>query len=304
MTSVIAKSDEARVASLRYIADRILSVKFFSRQSAEFYSACALNESGQAYGIEVFNRTDISNTNKILLGLTFPKSLQDLLTEFVRSAFKSPQETSNLIEAGIDIRSLSNTLGVPLPSFTVEDFEKLDKKKFSVFTIARFVDWSAVEHSKLVKLVADSKKAGFFMPRDVQVELAKQDKYLIDIAQEDGIYHEEVMLAAVRSTDQSAIDQAYDLFQFYLKDKNRNHSKVMEIAVELMRAGKGRSLLDQVATYFPFEVYTGFELFAKTYKVDAIAFLRSKLASGDLSPLQVVGIAINSGLAEQFTEKF
>jgi hypothetical protein len=304
VTSVITRDEGAKKSSLKYMADKLLGDKSFGTASYEFYSACAVNGQGDIYNKGVFERADISAANKILLATTGPKSMRAPATEMAQAIFQDVKETAKLARAGIDIRLVSSALGVPKPEFAIADLGQFSQE--DILAVESYVNFDSVPHEALLKLRADL-RAGkrFVITGAIDRAVAKQDGDDLSAVERDGIDIYVSMLQAANSHEQKAIDKAYDDFRNALGKKTGRPRSLsnneMPIAAALVKAGKPKSLFDEVYVDAPFEYLVHFEQVAQVDRAYAVQFLAGMLQSKELTPLQGMMIAIKGGLESEFS---
>jgi hypothetical protein len=300
VTSLIISNKEIRRSSLKFMADRLLSDKTFDISSDEFYSACAVNQKGEAYTESVLGRDDLSDANKLLLGITLPRSKRQPFAALAQKIVAGPKETVKLLLQLGNLDFILSALGVAKPKFIIDDFTKYRPEE--LLKLARYIDFDSVSHSKLIKLRDDLKSIGYNSPEIIDA-IVKQDAYDLNAVQNDGIDIGAYISLAAGSSDKKLIDSAFDLFVDSNKKNIRSLSlrAYVQIAANLVKAGKPDSLFDKLYVLYPIEFLFNLDIVARVDRFYATRFLRKLLNTHELTPLQVVMLSFRAGIDSDFS---
>jgi hypothetical protein len=298
------KDRAAQKSSLKYLADKLLSGKSFGTSSNEFFSACAVNQQGDVYGGNVFQRADISSANKILLATTGPKFMRAPGAELARKIFQDVKETAKLALADIDIDFISSALGVSKPAFTIADFGSYSLEEISA--VAKYMRFDNVPRATLVKLRHDLKSSGIFADTSgIDNAIIIQDGYDMLAAKSDGLGVDEFLMRATASREKTAIDAAYVVFGEALRKRTERPESFstyeIDVAANLVKAGKPNDLFDEIYADSPFDFLADFDKVAEADRAYALRFLRAIVLSKAVTARQGFMIAIKAGLDSEFS---
>jgi glycosyltransferase involved in cell wall biosynthesis len=301
ITSLLTQDKDARRNSLKYLADKLLGSKSFGTSSEEFYSACAVNQQGDLYDKSFFERGDITSANKLLLGVTLPKSMRTPAVAIAQATFRDVKETAKLVRSDISIDLVSSALGIAKPAFTINDFDQYSRE--DLLAIEPYVNFDNVPHESLLKLRNELKSSRSYADTDeIDNTIIKQDYYDVKAIERDGVSNNRYMLFVSQSHERQHVDMAFEAFRMLLHNKDEvRRSEVVKLAVRFVEAGKSKDLFDEILVADPFEFMGDLEIIANVDRAFVVGVLQKKLQYKELTPLQVFLFAIKAGVEANFS---
>jgi hypothetical protein len=302
VTSVLLKDKDAKLKSLKNLADSLIGSAVISMDSIEFSSACLLSRAGNFFDSSILSRNDISPANKILIGLTLPAEKRAGLSSLIEAAFSDIKSTAALLQLGIDLDMVSTSFKVDPPHFSLSDAERYSTDDVS--RTLRFIDVNAASHNDLVKLRNLLKTGGSFDWRKIDDKIVELNGYDLAASLRDDINKDEFMEIASRAQDSEAIDKVTKMLEEELADKNSSirFGSSVRIAMNLVKAGKSTDILNKVAERDEFNLLANINELVSVDRAFAVEYLKKKYNAKDLTARQVAALAAKAQIVDEFSD--